>query len=112
MSHTRPKEYEFTYSTKINALIRDSFTCQKCHKHKTEVTPKYLEIHHIVPIWFALKFLPHLAATYFTSVDNAQCLCRSCHNEEHLEKGVTDYWPLAIALLGVNFEEHYSSAGD
>lgn len=96
------REYEFHFSTRLSALERDSYTCQRCFQHRTEVTPKYLEVHHRIPVWFAMKYLPHLSPLYFRSLDCAECLCKSCHKLEHEEKTEQDYCLIAVALLGVN----------
>ena len=112
MIQSKRHGYEFSYQTKLDALKRDSFTCQNCHKHKQEVEPPYLEIHHIVPIWFVVRYLPEMSAIYFHSIDNAVCLCKECHLKEHERQGVADYWTLAIALLGVNYDQsHQESVG-
>lgn len=96
------KDYEFSFATKMTALERDSYTCQKCKKHRTELTPRYLEVHHRIPIWFAMEYLPHIAPIYIKSLDCALSLCQNCHDTEHEQTNLDELWTLTAALLGVN----------
>lgn len=59
------------------ALARDNYLCQECLK-QGKITP-YDVVHHIKP----RKEYPELAL----DADNLVCLCHTCHNKQHPEKG-------------------------
>jgi len=59
------------------ALIRDNYLCQECLRNG--MITKADVVHHIKE----LKDYPELALV----LDNLECLCHSCHNKEHPEKG-------------------------
>ena len=96
------KPYEFTKQTKIDALRRDNWSCAECGKHKKNTEKGYLEIHHVLEIWFVIKYLPHISPTVVASLENAKCLCSSCHNKEHQKKKrYKEMISIAQGLLGM-----------
>ena len=86
--------YEFSNSVKKYALERAGWKCEECGKSKKDA--QYLEIHHIVPIWWAIKY-PILAQIVIKSTANAQALCKECHTERHKER--TEYFEETELLL-------------
>lgn len=78
----RPREYEFTPETKLEALKRANFRCEGCGVPKREARDGYLEIHHVLGVAAAIKFYPSLAPAIISSLANAQVLCKDCHQQE------------------------------
>lgn len=78
--------YEFSGSVKKYALERAGWKCEECGKSKKDA--QYLEIHHIVPIWWAIKY-PVLAQIVIKSTANARALCQKCHKARHEQR--TEY---------------------
>lgn len=64
-------------AARAQALRRDSYTCQSCGGHATEV-------HHIVELTPENIHDPRIAL----GIDNLQSLCWQCHNKETI--GVSD----------------------
>ncbi|MEK4228957.1 HNH endonuclease [Solibacillus sp. FSL H8-0538] len=61
------------------ALLRDSYLCQECLKHK-RITNADM-VHHIVEVKDDIK----LALT----LNNLISLCNQCHNKQHGQQGYT-----------------------
>lgn len=95
-------KYEFSKKTKIDALKRDNFTCVDCNKKKKETRGGYLQVHHIVPIWFAVNYLPNITPSVLSSLENAVCLCVDCHEKRHITETKKEYIFLAQSLLSVS----------
>ena len=74
----RPRTCEFSDKTKLDALRRCNFTCERCHKPKREVG--YLEVHHVLGIAIALNYYPQISHAVISSLENAKCYCQKCHD--------------------------------
>lgn len=67
-----PERYGFTwYRARKDVLIRASFICQRCHRHKATL------VHHLLPI----RFFIDITQAHFAS--NLIALCGRCHSREH-----------------------------
>lgn len=73
----RPKEYEFSYSTKIQALKRSDFSCQDCGVRQAD--GYYLAVHHILGIAYARYYYPDIPASVVSHLANARVLCETDH---------------------------------
>lgn len=90
---SRPSEYEFPGHVKVKAMIRAEGKCEECGFDGT------VQIHHLLPIYYATNYYPQIAPYLVASLDNAKVLCHDCHRiydsktaKEH------SYW--AAKLLG------------
>jgi len=81
----RPVEYEFSKETKLEALNRAGWCCERCGIYKEETFEGYLEIHHVVGISLAIHYYPELAPVLISSLANARVLCEKCHTIEDVE---------------------------
>lgn len=70
---SRPSEYEFSGTTKRTVMERSGHACEQCG------TPGYVEVHHILGIWYAMHYHTDLAPWLVASIDNAIALCDPCH---------------------------------
>lgn len=96
------KPYEFSDETKLKALYRDEWACVNCGTKKEDTPEHFLEIHHILEIWFVVKYLPQLAPAVVNSLENSLCLCVSCHNKEHEKrKDKLELMAIAQGLLAI-----------
>lgn len=75
----RPPEAEFSHETKEKAKERAGYKCERCGK------TGHLEIHHILPLWWA-KEVPALSYAVISHLANTMVLCVSCHRKTHLEE--------------------------
>lgn len=99
----KPQEYDWFYRNpawlkmRQIALSRDNGLCVRCLKNKRIV--KADVVHHIV----------HLTQDFSKALqlDNLECLCHSCHNKEHDEKGYGDKQSLFKKNIrrGLKFDE-------
>lgn len=95
-------EYEFSKSTVIEALKRANFTCENCGTRKLDTPEKYLEIHHLIYVWYAIdNNIPH---AIITSVENAMCLCHSCHVELHRAEPDIDEFEYLLAEIALHLD--------
>lgn len=99
----RPREYEFTPDTKIDALKRSGFKCELCGVPKHEARDGYLEIHHKLAIAAAINYYPSLAPALIRSIANAQVLCKDCHQQED-NRMRFNHPMIAAGLLGMLVE--------
>lgn len=86
--------YEFSKQTILEALQRCNFTCDVCGKHKKETPEGYLEAHHLVGIYFFLKYkkeFPGMTREIMRSVANCSMLCVECHKKAHSLDFVDQY---------------------
>ena len=96
------RPYEFDKITKLNALRRDGWKCVECGTAKKDTESGYLEIHHILEIWFVIKYLPQMSPTVVSSLENAACLCTDCHKKEHKKpKRYKQMISIAQGLIGM-----------
>lgn len=77
----RPKEYEFSFETKVAALRRANWKCEDCGTPKQKARDGYLEIHHMLAVAAAINFYPSIAPAVITSLANARALCKDCHQK-------------------------------
>lgn len=94
---------KFSNTVKGEALAKAKHRCNRCGKKRG------LEIHHRVPTWFFLEYVPHGYLYLMNELCNAEVLCHSCHTQEHKnnreedENAVEYYALLAQVLLGIDF---------
>lgn len=105
------KEYNFSKDVKLKALRSTDFCCSECGKHKSKTPEKYLEIHHILPIWaylMAKEYFNQLGINddFMRSENNAEPLCITHHREKHEGETLEMYKQMAVAMLGI------ANAGD
>lgn len=106
----RNPEYEFSYETKIKALERSSYTCDRCGKHEGKGNDR-LEAHHIIPLWFIKEF-PVFAPALITSLCNLQILCVACHREVHKTESRLKYVDLAPQVLTKYLQQNLDTSKD
>lgn len=68
---------EFPASVIEYAFRKSGGCCEQCGSKER------LEVHHILPIWFAAEYFPQLASYALISAQNARLLCHQCHTEKH-----------------------------
>lgn len=68
---------EFPSSVIEYAFRKSGGSCERCGSKER------IEVHHILPIWFAAEYFPQLAKHALISAENAQCVCHSCHVKIH-----------------------------
>ncbi len=90
----RPHEYEFCGNVKKQAIARSGGKCEECGD------PGYVEIHHLLGIYYAINFYPQIKPYLVSSIANAICLCLDCHHmyDARLKK---DHPYYAAKLLGM-----------
>ena len=71
----RPHEYEFSGPVKKQAIARSGGKCEDCGQ------PGYVEIHHLLGIYYAINFYPQIEPYLVSSIANAICLCLDCHHK-------------------------------
>ncbi len=76
----RPASAEFSDETKLEALRRANWRCERCGRQKQDVG--YLEIHHRLGIAIALRYHPEISHALLSSIANARVLCHDCHRIE------------------------------
>lgn len=81
----RPKDCEFSDQTKLEALRRSNFCCERCGIPKKETFEGYLEIHHVLQICKAVSLYPEISHLLISSLANARVLCLKCHQIEDNE---------------------------
>lgn len=81
----RLPECEFSDATKLEALKRAGWCCERCGIPKKETIEGYLEIHHVLGIALACELYPELSHTLIASIANARVLCKKCHLIEDRE---------------------------
>lgn len=97
--------YEFSKETKLEALRRAEWKCEKCGKPKRECREGYLEIHHKLQVYLAIKYYPHIFPEVVASIDNAMVVCRDCHPHEdeysdiHHKEIATALWQIYQAII-------------
>lgn len=90
---SRPGNMEFSGHTKIAALKRADHKCEECG------FDGYVEVHHLLAIYYAVNFYPQIAPYLVSSIDNAKVLCGDCHRHyDAQEKNEHSYY--AAKLLG------------
>ncbi|MBP9702553.1 hypothetical protein KBD69_02600 [Candidatus Woesebacteria bacterium] len=77
----RPSELEFSDATKIDALKRAGYRCERCKVPKKKARDGYLEIHHKLAIYCVVNYYPYLFPELVRSIVNAEVLCKDCHQE-------------------------------
>jgi len=102
MSFKRPPEMEFPRETKVDALRNADWKCEMCGVKKKETEQGFLEIHHILPVYIAVKYYPHVSAVAIRSLANAEVLCVSCHHKRHEWEDFAEYNEQAIKLIEYN----------
>ncbi len=90
----RPSSYEFGGETKRQAIARSGNKCEECGQEG------YVEIHHLLGIWYAVNMYPQIEPYLISSIANAICLCLDCHHmyDARLKKEHPYY---AAKLLGM-----------
>ena len=97
MTHSKDRlPYEFDRETKIAALERAQYKCEKCGK--SDDRTDRLQIHHLIAIWFC-KETGSLGLEVIKSLANTQVLCCSCHSEVHSQESRAYYAELAPVVL-------------
>jgi len=88
---------KFSYSTKKEVLEQADGRCQICGEEY-----EYLEVHHLIAIWFAIHYCPSLSTTVVNNIANAIAVCPNCHTQLHKDESVDIYKCLAVKLWGIN----------
>lgn len=70
----RPREYEFPGRVKVEAVRRSGHKCEECGLEG------YVEVHHLLGIYYAVNFYPQIEPYLVSSIANAICLCLDCHH--------------------------------
>jgi predicted HNH restriction endonuclease len=94
MSDRRGKE--FPPSVIEQDFRKSGGSCERCGSKER------IEIHHILPIWFAAEYFPQLASFALISAENAQAVCHSCHVKIHRPGAdESEFYNQAIYLLSL-----------
>lgn len=91
--------YEFSDTTKLEALKRSDWCCEVCGIPKEECEMLYL--HHVLPIAIARQFYPYIVPELVKSLENCRVVCYKCHQIEDKESR-RNHRTIAQALLFVN----------
>lgn len=95
---------KFSYQTRQEALKQADYRCQICGEKCN-----YLEVHHIIAIWFAIHYCPSLSTEVIRDISNAIAVCPNCHAQLHKDESVDIYKCLAVKLWGIEkfSDSHY-----
>lgn len=74
----RSSKHEFGMHTRNMKYAETGGACEKFG-----CLNKGVEIHHIVPIWWATEYFPQVAPQLLAIIDNAELLCREHHETAH-----------------------------
>ena len=97
MSHSKDRlPYEFDRETKLAALERSGYRCEKCGA-EDERTNR-LQVHHQIAIWFC-KETGCLGLEVIKSIANTSILCTRCHADTHRAESRAYYAELAPIVL-------------
>lgn len=97
MTHSRSRaEYEFDRETKLAALEKHEYRCEKCGA--ADERTNRLHADHIVAIWF-VRETGCLGTEVIKSICNCQILCQDCHTAKHKAESRAYYAELAPVVL-------------
>jgi 5-methylcytosine-specific restriction endonuclease McrA len=84
---------EFSGRTKVEALKRAGHRCEECG------FDGYVEVHHLLAIYYAVNFYPQIAPYLVASLDNAKVLCPD-HHRMYDANSKSEHSYYAAKLLG------------